>query len=119
MYTPEQIRAAGQAAEIDSIDVEHLINILGREIMKTDNSFEVSQDDPVFKMSEKLPFVIDWCEYKGETVVAQINYERSLKANRPMMDISYCMTKALNYVIMYTRQWDKNKFKPSKLGVNF
>lgn len=77
------------------------------------------ENDPVFKMTEKLPFVIDWCEYKGETVVAQINYDRSLKANKPMMDISYCMTKALNQNIMYTVQWDKNKFKPSKLSMTW
>ena len=75
------------------------------------------ENDPVYKMSERLPFVIDWCKYKGETVVAQINYDRSLKANRPIMDISYCMTKALNQNIMFTAQWDKKKFSPSELGM--
>jgi len=67
----------------------------------------------------KLPFVIDWVEYKGETVVAQINYQATEKARKPMMDISYCMTRALNQEIMFTCQWDKNKFKPSHLGMTW
>jgi hypothetical protein len=68
------------------------------------------------KMIENLPFILDWVQFKGEDVVAQINVEASLKAKKPMFDISYCMTKALNQVIDYTVQYDKNKFKPSKLG---
>jgi len=70
----------------------------------------------VDKMLKKLPFTFDWVNYKGEDVVAQINIEASIKAKKPMFDISYCMTKALNQVIMFTAQYDKNKFKPSSLG---
>lgn len=79
------------------------------------NDFET--DDPISKMLLRLPFAIDWVEYKGETVVAQINYEATKKAKRPMLDISYCMTQALNQNILFTAQWDKNKFKPSHLGM--
>ncbi len=68
------------------------------------------------KMLFKLPFILDWVNFKGENVVAQINIEASIKAKKPMFDISYCMTKALNQVINYTVQYDKNKFKPSHLG---
>lgn len=73
-------------------------------------------DDKVSRIYAKLPFVIDWCEYKGETVVAQFNYQESIRVGRPMMDLSYCMTKALNMVIDKTVKWDKTKFKPSRLG---
>ena len=64
----------------------------------------------------RLPVVMDWCEYKGETVVAHVNWDRSVKAGKPIMDISYCMTKALNGVVLETVQWDKKKFRPSPLG---
>ncbi len=64
----------------------------------------------------KLPIVLDWVKYKGETCVAQINYEATEKAGKPMMDISYCMTRAINNTILETVQWDKSKFKPSHLG---
>ncbi len=72
--------------------------------------------DNIEKMLMRLPIACDWVQYKGETVVAQINWEATVKAKRPMMDISYCMTMAFNQSIMFTCQWDKNKFKPSHLG---
>jgi hypothetical protein len=75
------------------------------------------ENGPVYKMVMRLPFCCDWVEYKGETVVAQINYEATIKAKKPMMDISYCMTRALNQNILYTTQYDKSKFKPSRLGM--
>ena len=68
------------------------------------------------RMLMRLPFCLDWVNYKGDDVVAQWNLEATIKANKPMVDISYCMTKALNQVILETVQWDKSKFKPSKLG---
>lgn len=80
------------------------------------NVGEIDPNDQINKMLLKLPFALDWVEYKGETVVAQINFEATVKANKPMLDISYCMTRALNQVILFTCQYDKNKFKPSALG---
>lgn len=67
------------------------------------------------RMISSLPIILDWCEFKGEVVVAQLNYQRSERAKRPMMDISYCMTKALNQVILQTVQFDKSKFKSCRL----
>ncbi len=64
----------------------------------------------------RLPICCDWVEFKGDTCVAQVNYEATEQAGKPMMDISYCMTRALNQNIDQTVQWDKNKFKPSHLG---
>ncbi len=68
------------------------------------------EDSRVWDMLERLPITLDWVKYKGESCVAQINWEVTKKAGRPMMDLSYCMTKALNQVILKTVQWDKNKF---------
>lgn len=68
------------------------------------------------RMLARLPIVFDWVEFKGETVFAGINYEASQKAGRPMMDIFYCATRALNNVVLFTTQWDKSKFSPSRLS---
>ncbi len=72
--------------------------------------FDSVLSDNISKMLLRLPIVMDWCQYKGETYVAQINIPATRKANRPMMDLSYCMTKAMNQVILKTVAWDKNKF---------
>ena len=66
----------------------------------------------------KLPIVFDWVEYKGEVVFAGINYKESERVGRPMMDIYYCATQALNNNVLKTVQWDKKKFQPSKLAHN-
>lgn len=68
------------------------------------------------KSLSKLPISFDWVNYKGVNVVAQINFEATQKARKPMVDISYCLTKAFNGVVLKTVQWDKSKFKPSILG---
>lgn len=52
--------------------------------------------DKYEEMLLRLPFSLEWVEYKGEVVVAQPNYEATVKAKKPMLDISYCMTRALN-----------------------
>ena len=75
--------------------------------------------DNTEKMLMRLPIVFDWVSFKDEVVFAQINYEATQKAGKPMMDISYCATRALNQNIMFTTQWDKNKFKPCHLGKQF
>lgn len=68
------------------------------------------------KIIEELPFVFDWVKYKGKDVVAQINIEASKKAGKPMFDISFCMTRAMNQVILKTVQFDKSKFEKSHLS---
>lgn len=62
-----------------------------------------------------IPIYPCWIEYKGETYVSQLNLKRTEEAGKPMFDLSYCMTKALNQVIMKTVQYDKRKFKISPL----
>lgn len=79
----------------------------------------VNENDPATKMLLKLPIVFDWIEFKGETVFMGINYEATQKAKKPMVDIFYCATQALNNNVLFTTQWDKSKFKPSHLGQQF
>ena len=72
--------------------------------------------DKYEKMLIRLPIMADWVEFKGDTVVIMPNYEATKKANKPMVDVSYCMTRALNNSVLYTVQWDKSKFSPSPLA---
>jgi len=67
------------------------------------------------RILERLPVVFGWVEFKGETVAMQINYEATVKAGKPMVDIGYCLTKLMNGIVDETVQWDKSKFKPSPL----
>lgn len=88
--------------------------------MTTEEEFpDLDWTDPVIKMMFRLPIVFDWVEFKGETVFAGVNYEASKKAHKPMMDIFYCATQACNHNVLYTVQFDKNKFKPSKLSSEY
>lgn len=70
---------------------------------------------PKYLENEALPWMI-WIHYKGEECVACVNYERSLKAKRPMIDISYCMTKALNNIVLQTVAFNPKHFAKSKLN---
>jgi len=81
----------------------------------TEQELKATIPAKMLKMFERLPIILEWCEFKGEIVVAQINYEESERVGRPMMDLSECMTRALNQNIFATVQWDKNKFKPCAL----
>jgi hypothetical protein len=35
----------------------------------------------------RCPILWEWVEFKGETMFAGLNYKRSLKAGRPMIDL--------------------------------
>lgn len=77
---------------------------------------ETEQEKKATEMLMRLPVCFDWVNYKGKNVAMQWNLEATIKAKKPMVDISYCMTQALNQIIDETVQWDKSKFKPSHLG---
>jgi hypothetical protein len=68
------------------------------------------------QMLLKLPVAFDWVEFKGEIVFAGVNYHETERVGRPMVDIFYCATEALNNNVLKTVQWDKSKFKPSHLS---
>ncbi len=67
---------------------------------------------------DRLPSycITEWCKYKGETCVAQFNLDATMKARKPMLDLSYCMTQALNMNILRTVQYDRLKFGPCPPG---
>jgi hypothetical protein len=77
----------------------------------------ISQDAALLMM-DRLPSycITEWCKYKGITYVAQFNLEASMKAGKPMLDLSYCMTQALNQNILLTVQYDKSKFAEAPPG---
>jgi hypothetical protein len=63
----------------------------------------VSAISPKIKrMTDKLPIIFDWVEFKGETMFAGFNYEASEKAGKPMFDMFYCATRALNHMVLFT-----------------
>lgn len=59
----------------------------------------------------EFPIYPTWMKYKGEIYVSQLNFERTEQAGKPIFDLSYCMTKAINQCIMKTVQYDKGKFE--------
>lgn len=70
--------------------------------------------DRIDKMFLKLPVVYDWYDYKGETFFVMINREATEKAGKPMMDLCYCATRAMNGLVLKTVQFDKKNFsKPT------
>lgn len=58
----------------------------------------------------KCPVAFEWWYYDGEQIFAGINYERSVKARKPMIDIHYCATTAMNGAVLKTVQYDKKRF---------
>lgn len=52
--------------------------------------------------------VWDWCFYKGEKVFGCLNWGESEKRQKPIIDICYCATKALNGIVLKQRVWNKN-----------
>lgn len=63
------------------------------------------------------PVYANWTEYKGETYFGILNFDRSLKARRPMIDLSLCATRAMNGVVIKTVQYSEKHFKKSRLEV--
>jgi hypothetical protein len=67
------------------------------------------------QMMLRLPVVYDWWDYKGERKFVSVNYEATVKAGRPMIDICYCATKCMNGLVEKTVQYDKKHFsQPNK-----
>lgn len=54
---------------------------------------------------------LGWIWYKGEIYYAQPNYHATVKAKKPMLDLSECATQAFNNNVLMTVQFDKSKFK--------
>lgn len=69
---------------------------------------------PEYLQDDKLPWM-QWANYKGDDCVACVNYEKSISCGRPIIDISYCMTKAMNNNVMFSVNFDPEHFTKSKL----
>jgi len=54
--------------------------------------------------------VFDWCTYNGERYFAVLNWGESEKRQKPVIDLAYCATKAMNEIFLKQRVWSK-KFK--------
>lgn len=85
-----------------------------------ENTFEnmqLSRNDGNTMLAEVLPkwmdgcpLVAGWCRYNGRIFFADLNYEESDKAQKPIFDLAYCATKALNGIYLLRREWDSKKF---------
>lgn len=69
---------------------------------------------PKYLLGENLPWM-QWVRFNSVECVATVNIERSLKAKRAMIDIHYCMTKALNNIVEQTVKFNPRSFQKSKL----
>lgn len=75
---------------------------------------EELNDVPKFILD--CPVVFGWTQFKGEEYFGMINYERSIKANRPMIDLAYCATKGMAGCVLKTVQYSTKHFSKSKIG---
>lgn len=71
-------------------------------------------DIPEFLKDDRLPW-LKWVKYKDEECVADVDYQKSLKAHRPIINIHYCMTKAMNNCILKTVNFNPQYFSKSEL----
>jgi hypothetical protein len=101
----------------DFLELKNLNDMDGNLAMQ--RYWELHPDNPEMRDIPKFilncPVAYNWVEYKGETYFGVLNYERSITARKPMIDLSYCATKAMNNIVLKTVQYDKKYFKPSKL----
>ncbi len=67
-------------------------------------------------MKNPPPFVFDWVEYKGDTMFAEVDYIKSEKCNRPIINLFYCATRALNNMVIKSVNYNPDHFKKSRLS---
>lgn len=59
----------------------------------------------------------DWVIYKGEIYCADLDFDASEKANKPVFNLAYCITKAMNEIWLKTGIVYKNgNIKLTNLG---
>jgi hypothetical protein len=80
--------------------------------MKVKEFYEPDEEVELPKWLKNVPFVSDWCLFKGEIYYAQINFEESEKRNKAVFDLAYCATKSLNNIYLRQVVWGKKKFQP-------
>jgi hypothetical protein len=55
-----------------------------------------------------------WCKYKDEVFFASFNYEQSEKHQKPIFDLAYCATKAMNEIFIKRVKWNTKHFEKYK-----
>ncbi|WP_460671679.1 hypothetical protein [Larkinella ripae] len=76
----------------------------------------VEVDHRFQQIADRVPFCVDWVTYKGETCFAGIDFEKSVRCGRPIIEVAHCATRYLNGVIIKTVNYDPKHFSPSHLG---
>jgi len=51
--------------------------------------------------------VSDWCKYNGVIYYGVLNWQESEKRNKPVIDLAYCATRALNEIFLKQRVFSK------------
>lgn len=77
--------------------------------MSKKESFETRINRLIEK--NKCPIVFDWVEVDSEVGFGQINYEKSYKTGKLLIDISYCATRAINQNIERTILYNPDRIK--------
>jgi hypothetical protein len=68
--------------------------------------------EKALRITAAVPFVCDWVEYKGRIVFAEIDFEKSVAAGRPIIGIGYCATAVIvNRRIDSTHNYSPETFK--------
>lgn len=69
---------------------------------------------PIF---EKIPGFLwgDWVYYKGELKFVMVNVQKSETCNRPIIDICYCATRALNNIVEKSVNYVPDNFRPKEV----
>lgn len=72
--------------------------------------------DPMF---QDLPYwlFMNWVEYKGETYFVMVDVNKSLACHRPIVNLSYCATKAMNGLVLKSVNYKPEDFKKSPLAI--
>jgi hypothetical protein len=76
---------------------------------------EIDVEIPDYLKDDRIPWM-KWVKYKGETCVADIDFMKSIKAHRPIVNIHYCMTEAYNGIILQTVNFVPEHFTKSELA---
>jgi hypothetical protein len=65
---------------------------------------------------QKVPFTAEWVTYKGGVVYfAMLNFEKSMKAHRPIVDLCHCATAGLiNGRVLKTVNYKEENFEIKK-----
>ncbi len=78
------------------------------------SEFDIALENwkPPSWLPENCP-TFEWVEFKGEKLVAVLNWEESKRRQKPVLDLSYCMTTALNDCCYIYKGvlWNPKKFK--------